>query len=69
MVQYDPCGFISPVILTGKILMQTIAGQEHNLDKPLLQDTVLEWASFMVNARDMQQIEHLPRLKTDILQH
>ena len=35
MANYDPCGLMSPVLLTGKMLMHNIAGSEHEWDEPL----------------------------------
>ena len=57
MSQYDLCGLMSLVLLTGKIIMQNIAGLEHKWDEPLLQDTALQWASLIENALEMEQVK------------
>ena len=53
---YDPLGFLSPVILVGRQILQEICKQHHDWDAPLPEDIIKRWQTWKQSLIDLQQI-------------
>ncbi|XP_073956197.1 uncharacterized protein [Choristoneura fumiferana] len=57
---YDPCGFVSPLVLPGKLLFQNLCTRKLKWDEPLPDDLQEAWKTIV---RDLKTVNHieLPR--------
>ncbi|XP_063362896.1 uncharacterized protein LOC134651724 [Cydia amplana] len=57
---YDPCGFVSPLMLPGKLLFQEICTRKLKWDEILPEDLSTSWRNIIENLIDVKNVE-LPR--------
>ena len=54
---YDPLGFLAPVLLTGKQILQDICREQYDWDESLPDDTVERWRDWCSNLKDLESIK------------
>lgn len=57
---YDPNGFISPLIISAKVLIQKIWQHKIDWDQPVPEIILVEWITFLNNLKDLENIK-IPR--------
>ncbi|XP_061712795.1 uncharacterized protein LOC133521744 [Cydia pomonella] len=57
---YDPCGFVSPLMLPGKLLFQEICTRKLKWDEILPEDLLTSWRNIIENLKVVKNVE-LPR--------
>lgn len=57
---YDPNGFIGPVVITAKILMQRIWQEKTNWDEPVPELINIDWNSFLIDLKKLHLLA-IPR--------
>ncbi|XP_055714979.1 uncharacterized protein LOC129809188 [Phlebotomus papatasi] len=57
---FDPIGWLAPITVRAKILMQELWNQELNWDDPTPSDTQKEWSSLMIELRQLDSVR-IPR--------
>ena len=57
---FDPLGWLAPIMLTAKLIMQDLWVQEYNWDTPLPENIVNKWFSFQNKLKLVQNIS-IPR--------
>lgn len=57
---YDPNGFISPVVITAKILMQKIWQEKTDWDEPVPEQITTEWNQFLMDLKCLKLLS-IPR--------
>ena len=60
---YDPLGFLAPVLLTGKQILQDICREQYDWDESLPDDTVERWRDWCSNLKDLESIKILRCVK------
>lgn len=61
---FDPLGFIGPIVILGKILMQKIWAAKLDWDSSLTEELVKEWNNFANNISNLKDLQ-VPRLLYD----
>ena len=54
---FDPLGFISPVILKGKQILQEVCRAQYDWDTQLPDDIVTRWQKWCCDLRSLKQLE------------
>ncbi|XP_047998158.1 uncharacterized protein LOC125235603 [Leguminivora glycinivorella] len=57
---YDPCGFVSPLVLPGKLLFQEICTRKFKWDEILPEDLLTSWRNIIKDLKAVNEVE-LPR--------
>ncbi|XP_047992845.1 uncharacterized protein LOC125231433 [Leguminivora glycinivorella] len=57
---YDPCGFVSPLVLPGKLLFQEICTRKFKWDETLPEDLLTSWRNIIKDLKAVNEVE-LPR--------
>ncbi|CAI6343037.1 unnamed protein product [Macrosiphum euphorbiae] len=63
---FDPLGFISPVLLKGKIFLQQIWAMQMDWDRPLSPDIQGRWMSFCKELEQLQRISIPRKVKPEL---
>lgn len=63
---YDPCGFLSPCIMTAKRFMQVLWSSGNSWDEPLSPELTQKWYSFV---SDLKSIIHISIPRAIMLPH
>ncbi|XP_068243767.1 uncharacterized protein [Palaemon carinicauda] len=58
---YDPLGFLAPIIIHGKLLLNNLVSETVDWDQPLSYETATEWICWR---NILQELEKLRRLRT-----
>lgn len=53
---FDPLGWLAPVIVTAKIIMQSLWTSGINWDEPLPSDILIEWQEYTIERQDLSKI-------------
>ena len=54
---YDPLGFVAPVLLEAKVLLQTLCKQNLGWDEPIRENELGRWKSWLKNLVELNKIE------------
>ena len=54
---YDPLGFVAPVLLGAKRLLQTLCNQNLGWDQPIRENELGRWKSWLKNLVELNKIE------------
>lgn len=58
---FDPLGWISPCVITAKILIQSLWAERIDWDDPISQEQILMWSTFRSELQDVIKLIKVPR--------
>lgn len=58
---FDPLGFLSPVVICGKLILRDVVSENSNWDEPLLEHIMTSWETQSSTSKALEDI-HIPRV-------
>ena len=58
---FDPLGFLSPVIVCGKLILRDVVTETANWDEPLPEHILSTWRTWSSNLKTLEEV-HIPRV-------